>query len=162
MRRRCWSRCGESWRKEGRWCRRHWCDSIRVVFLLTRQPPYEGQHDRYAAYRSCSKRYRKSSTYLQCREVDHAVNVGMRAEDLVEVILFPYVGLEEYRPLAAYKFNSIDSLFGSIEEIVGDHNFVACFQQGQGGEGSNVAASSVYRLVYCTQKRQRAIPCNKY
>lgn len=43
--------------------------------------------------------------------MDDAVNVWMSLEDSVEVLLFPDVGLKEFRSLSTDKLDSIEGLF---------------------------------------------------
>lgn len=43
--------------------------------------------------------------------MDHVVNVWMRLEDLVEVLLFSDIDLKEFRALAADELDTIDGLF---------------------------------------------------
>jgi len=40
----------------------------------------------------------------------HAVDIRMRLEDLVKVLLFPDVDMEELRPLAADELDAVDCL----------------------------------------------------
>ena len=93
-----------SWRIEGRWCRRHWCGSILEGFRWIRQQPRRGQRN----LQSC---HLLASAYLQSREVDHAVNVWVSVEDLVEVFFFSDVDIEEFRSLATNKLDTIDGFF---------------------------------------------------
>lgn len=43
--------------------------------------------------------------------MDHVVNVWMRLEDLVEVLLFLDIDLKEFRAFAADELDAIDGLF---------------------------------------------------
>ncbi len=43
--------------------------------------------------------------------MDHAVNVWMRLEDFVEVLLFPDVDLKEVGSLSADELDTIDGFF---------------------------------------------------
>ena len=66
----------------------------------------------------------------------------MRLEDLVEVLLFPNVDIVELRSLARDKLNSIDCLFGRIEQVVHNNDLVASLEEGKRCKGPNVAATS--------------------
>ena len=66
----------------------------------------------------------------------------MRLEDLVEVLLFPNVDIVELGSLARDKLNSIDCLFGRIEQVVHNNDLVASLEEGKRCEGPNVAATS--------------------
>ena len=74
--------------------------------------------------------------------MDHTVNIRMRLEDLVEVLLFPNVDIVELRSLARDKLNSIDCFFGRIEQVVNNNDLVASLEEGKRREGPNVAATS--------------------
>ena len=82
------------------------------------------------------------NAYLQSSKVDHAVNIRMRLEDLVEVLLFPNVDIVELRSLARDKLNSINCLFGRVEQVVYNNNLVASLEEGKRCERPNVAATS--------------------
>ena len=66
--------------------------------------------------------------YLESGEVDDAVNIWMRLEDLVKVVLFPDIDVEEVGALPADELDSIDGFFRGVEEVVRDDNFVVCFE----------------------------------
>lgn len=65
--------------------------------------------------------------YLESSKVNDAVNVWMRLEDFVKVLLFPDVGMEEIGSLSTDEFNSIDGFFRGVEKVVCDDHFVVCF-----------------------------------
>ena len=79
--------------------------------------------------------------------MDHAVNVWMRLEDFVEVLLFPDVDLKELGSLSADELDTIDGFFGGVVEVVCDYNLVVCFKQGKRSEGAYVARPSGIELV---------------
>ena len=60
--------------------------------------------------------------------MDDTVDVWMRLEDFVEVVLFPDVDLKEVGSLAADELNSINGFFGRIEKVVCNDDFVVCFE----------------------------------
>ena len=60
--------------------------------------------------------------------MDDTVNIWMRLEDFVEVVLFPDVDLKEVGSLSTNEFNSIDSFFRGIEKVICNDNFVVCFE----------------------------------
>lgn len=64
------------------------------------------------------------SAYLQRSEMYDAVNIWMRLEDLIKVLLFPDIDVEVFRSFAADELNAIDDFFRSIVEIVHNHDFV--------------------------------------
>ncbi len=75
--------------------------------------------------------------------MDHAVNVRMGLEDLVKILFLPDVHLHELWTLAGYQFDALQDLLAGVIEIVADHDLVASFQEGQGGERANVARPTV-------------------
>lgn len=66
--------------------------------------------------------------YLKRGEMDHAVNVWVRLEYFVEVLLFSDVDLREFGSLSAYELDAIEGFFGGVVEVVCDYDFVICFQ----------------------------------
>ena len=66
--------------------------------------------------------------YLESGKMDDAVNVWMRLEDAIEIILLSDVNVEKVRSLAADELNSIDGFFGGIVEIVCNDDLVICFE----------------------------------
>ena len=49
--------------------------------------------------------------YLERSKMNDAVNVRMRLEDSVEVVLFFDIDIEEFRPLPADELDAIDGFF---------------------------------------------------
>ena len=80
--------------------------------------------------------------YFQGSEVDHTVNIRMRLEHLIEVLLFPDIDIVELRSLAGDKLDPIDCLFGRIEQVVHNNDFVAGLEEGKRCEGPNVSATT--------------------
>lgn len=74
--------------------------------------------------------------------MDHAVNIGVFLEDLVETSFLGDVDVVELGPLTAKKLDAVDGLLRSIVKIVGDYNFVVCLKKGEGGERTNVTATT--------------------
>jgi len=74
------------------------------------------------------------SAYLQSGEMYNTVNVWMRLEDLVKVLLFPDVNVEVFRPLAADELDAIDHFFRSVVQIIHDHDLVVGRQQRKSGK----------------------------
>ena len=60
--------------------------------------------------------------------MDDAVNVWMRLEDLVKVVLLPDVNVKEFGSLSTDELDPIDCFFRGVEEVVCNHNFVVCFE----------------------------------
>ena len=82
-------------------------------------------------------------SYLQCSKVYHTVNVGMRIENLVKVLLLSYVDNVELGSLATDEFDAIDDFLGRVVKIVSDHNLIVGFEQGEGRKGAYVARPTV-------------------
>lgn len=68
--------------------------------------------------------------YFQGSKVDHTVNIRMRLEDLIKVLLFPDIDMVELRSLARDKLNSIDCFFGRIEQVVHNNDLVVSLEEG--------------------------------
>ena len=60
--------------------------------------------------------------------MDDTVNVWMRLEDFVEIVLFPDVDLKEVGSLSTDELDPIDSFFRGIEKVICDDDFVVCFE----------------------------------
>ena len=71
---------------------------------------------------------------LQCRKVDHTVNIWMGCKDFLQSSLISDVHLVEVRSLAANKLNSIQRDFRGIVETVYNNDFIAMFEKRKGGE----------------------------
>ena len=84
----------------------------------------------------------KDWRYLQRSKVNHAIDIGVSLEDLVESCLFGDIELHEFGSLAGDELDAVDHLIGRVVEIVGNDNLVAGVQEGQGSEGANVAGST--------------------
>ena len=80
--------------------------------------------------------------------MNHAVNVRMRLENLVKILLFPDVNIVVFRSLAAYELDTIDRLLRRIVQIVYDHDLVVCFEQSKSCKRSNVAAATAKVLAF--------------
>ena len=68
-------------------------------------------------------------THLQSSEMNHIINVGVRVEDLIELLLIPDVELDELRSFPAYQFYAIQNFGRRIVEVVGNDDFVAMFEK---------------------------------
>jgi len=79
---------------------------------------------------------------LQCRKVDHTVNIWVGCKDFLQSNLIRYVRLVEVRSLAANKLNAIQRDFRGIVEIVYNNDFVAVFKKRKGGERSNISSAT--------------------
>lgn len=79
--------------------------------------------------------------------MDDTVNVGMFLEHLIQGAIIGDIELVELGALAANQFNPVDALFRGIVKIIGDDDFVAGFQESQGGEGSNVTSAAAAKYV---------------
>lgn len=78
-------------------------------------------------------------TYLQSSEVDHAVDVGVGCEDLIQTFLVGDIDLVELGSFLAQQLDAVDGDLGGIVETVDDDDLVAMVEQGEGGERANVA-----------------------
>ena len=66
----------------------------------------------------------------------------MFGEYIVESFLIPDIEIDAIWSLTADELYAVNDLFGRVIEIVCDDYFVACFEEGKGGEGANVAGAS--------------------
>ena len=59
--------------------------------------------------------------------MDHAINIWMRLEHLIKVLLLSDIDIVIFGSLAADEFDAIDDLLGRIVQIVCNHDLVVCF-----------------------------------
>lgn len=74
--------------------------------------------------------------------MDDTVDVGVSLEHLIEAILLGDIELNELSLLAADKLNTLEGLGRRVVQVVSNDNLVASLEQGQGGEGANVARAT--------------------
>lgn len=69
--------------------------------------------------------------YLQRCEVDDTVNLWVRFEDLLQLLLVGQVALVELGSFAANQLDAIQRDLGGIVEAVDDNDLVAMLEKGQ-------------------------------
>lgn len=79
--------------------------------------------------------------------MDHIVNVGVLGKDFVELLLIGDVAVVVLGSLAADEFDSAQHFGVGVVEVVDDDDFVVCFEEGEGGEGADVASASMSMLA---------------
>lgn len=79
--------------------------------------------------------------------MDDAVNVGVGLEDLIEGGLVGDIQLSELGLLAGDQLDALEGLGGGIGQVVGDDDLVASVEEGEGGEGADIARSTDRRGV---------------
>ena len=77
--------------------------------------------------------------------MDDIVNVRVRLEHPVEGGLVRDIEVDEERPLAADELDAVKDLGGGVVEVVGDDDLVVVLEQGERGEGANVAGAAAER-----------------
>lgn len=86
---------------------------------------------------------KSESKYLERSKMDHAVDIWMCLEDMVESLFIRDIDLEEFGLLSADELYAIGNFLGRVLQIVCNDHLVVCFEQGKGSKGSNVARSAV-------------------
>jgi hypothetical protein len=76
----------------------------------------------------------RQSTYLQCSEVDDAVDVWMCCKHLVQRFFICDIDFVELWPLSAEQLNAVKRDLGGIVQTINDHDFVAMFEECKTGE----------------------------
>lgn len=79
--------------------------------------------------------------------MNDTVNVGVGLEDLIESSLIGDIQLGELGLLAGDQLNALEGFGGGVGQVVGDNNLVSSLEESEGGEGANVARSTVDRGV---------------
>jgi hypothetical protein len=80
--------------------------------------------------------------YLQRSEMDNAVDVRMFLEDLVQCLLVCDIDIVVARLLAADALYPVQGFCRGVVEVVDNDDFIACFEQGKGCEGADVASAT--------------------
>lgn len=75
--------------------------------------------------------------------MDDAVNVRVGFEDLVEGSLVGDIELRKLGLLARDQLNTVQSLRRGVVEVVSNDDLVTSLKKGEGGEGANVAGTTV-------------------
>lgn len=74
--------------------------------------------------------------------MDDTVNLRVFGKDLIEGLLVGDVDLVESGAAAAQKLNAIEDNLGRVVEAVDDDDIVAVVEEGERGEGADVARST--------------------
>lgn len=96
--------------------------------------------------------------------MNDAVNVGVGLEDLVEGGLIGDIQLGELGLLAGDQLNALQGFGGGVVQIVRDDNLVASLEKSEGGEGANVARSTIdggVNVGLHRASRNILLPCDK-
>lgn len=70
------------------------------------------------------------------------VNIGVGLEDLVKGRGVGDIELGELGLLAGDQLDAAEGLIGGVVEVVGDDDLVAGLEEGEGGEGADVAGAT--------------------
>lgn len=84
--------------------------------------------------------------YLECREVDDAVNIWMRIKDLVKLRLIRDIAGVVLGSLSCDELDSVDGFLRRVIQIVDNDNLVVGLQQRQSCERANVPGSTDQEL----------------
>lgn len=84
----------------------------------------------------------RHATYLEGGEVNNAVDLGVLGKHIVEAGLVCDVDLVEGRTLAANKLDAVYGGLGRVEETIDNDDIVAVLEEGEGGEGPDVASTT--------------------
>lgn len=84
----------------------------------------------------------EKKAHLESSEVDNAVNVRVGGKDFVEIGLVGDIDLGECWSLSTDQFNTVESLFGGIVEVIGDDNLIPSLEQCKSSERANVACAT--------------------
>lgn len=88
---------------------------------------------------------RNQATYLQSSEVNDTVDVGVGLKDLIESRLVGDIQLGELGLLARDQLNALQGLGGRVVQVISHDDLIASIEEGEGGEGANVARSTIWR-----------------
>lgn len=82
-------------------------------------------------------------TYLQCCEVNNAIDVGVLCENLVKLIALRDVDIVVLRSSTRNQLNAVDHLRGCIVKVVNNDNLVACFNQSESCERADISSATM-------------------
>lgn len=83
---------------------------------------------------------------LESCEVDDIVDIWVLREDFVKLLLVGNVALVVFGALAGDELDAVEDFVGGVVEVVDDYDLVVCFEEGECGEGANVARAAA---KYC-------------
>lgn len=72
------------------------------------------------------------------------VDVWVLVEDGIEVLFIRYVAVVVFGPLAADELDAVQDFLGGVVEVVDDDDFVVGLEEGESGEGADVAGAAVH------------------
>lgn len=75
--------------------------------------------------------------------MDHAVDIRMRIENLVQIRLVDHIGLVEGRSLSGDELDSVESNFGRVVEVIHYDDLVSMFDESESSEGPDVPRTTV-------------------
>lgn len=75
--------------------------------------------------------------------MDDTVNLGVLVKDGIEALFVANVDVVKGRAAARQLLDAVDDILKRVVEVVDNHDIVAAVEKGEGGEGANVAGSSV-------------------
>lgn len=81
-------------------------------------------------------------TCLEGSKVNDTVDGRVLGKDFVEASLVRHVDLVEDGTATAEQLNAVESDLGGVVEAVDDDDIVSVFEEGEGGEGANVASAT--------------------
>lgn len=115
-------------------------DDVGDVVLLHGTHERDGAADVYAVV--FERDLTRLTNGLEGGEVDDRVNGWVLLEDLVESGLVSDVELVEVGAAAADELDTVESDLGRVVERVDNDNVVTVLEEGEGGEGANVAGAT--------------------
>lgn len=74
--------------------------------------------------------------------MDDGVNVRVLLEDVVEGLLVRHIDLVEVGAAAGDDLDAVESHLGRVVEVVDNDYIVPVLEEGEGGEGANVAGTT--------------------
>lgn len=81
-------------------------------------------------------------THLQRSKVNNIVNIRVLLKHLVQLLLVGNVASVVLGPLAADELDAVEDLVRRVVQVVDDDDLVVGLEQGEGGEGADVAGAT--------------------
>lgn len=75
--------------------------------------------------------------------MNNTLHIPVLPKHPLEPLLIRNIHLVKFRPFPADALDAIEDFYRGVFEVVDDDDFVVCFEEGESGEGADVAGTSV-------------------
>lgn len=79
--------------------------------------------------------------------MNDAINIRMLLKHFIQSLLIGDIARVELGSLAANELDAVEDFVGGVVEVVDDDDLVVGLEEGEGGEGADVAGATGWRYV---------------